>query len=119
MSNTLWDVTSFPAGLDFWLPENPDARYQRLGVQLSSGVSSVRYIDRSFVRLQDVSLSYNLGEEALEKLLKINGLRLFVTGKNLYTWTKWPGWDPETGVGITATGRPVMRHYTFGIDVKF
>lgn len=119
LSNTLWDVTSFPAGLDFWLPENPDARYQRLGVQLSSGVSSVRYIDRSFVRLQDVSLSYNLGEEALEKLLKINGLRLFVTGKNLYTWTKWPGWDPETGVGITATGRPVMRHYTFGIDVKF
>jgi TonB-linked SusC/RagA family outer membrane protein len=119
LNNTLFDVTSLPEGLDFWLPENPDARYQRLGVRLSSGINGARYIERSFVRLQDVSLSYTLNQETLDRVLKINGLRLFLTGKNLYTWTTWPGWDAETGQRITASGRPVMRHYTFGIDVKF
>ena len=119
LNNTLWDNTSLPPNLDFWLPENPDARYQRLGVGISQGLNAARYMERSFVRLQDVNLSYALNEETLGKLLNIQSFRLFLNGKNLYTWTKWPGWDPETGQGISIGGRPVLRHYTVGIDVRF
>jgi TonB-linked SusC/RagA family outer membrane protein len=119
LNNTLWDNTSLPPNLDFWLPENPDARYQRLGVGISEGINAARFIERSFIRLQDVNLSYALNEDALGKLFNIQSFRLFLNGKNLYTWTKWPGWDPETGEGITIGGRPVLRHYTFGIDVRF
>lgn len=115
LSNLSWDNQNFPAGLDFWLPENPDATYQRLGVNVSDGLSASRYMDRSFVRLQDVNLSYTFDKDALKNF----DLRVFVNGKNLYTWTDWPGWDPETGEGITKNGRPVLRHYTLGIDITF
>ncbi len=50
------------------------------------------YQDRSFVRLQDVSLSYNFGKSILSTL-GVDGLQVYVSGKNLHTWTKWQGWD--------------------------
>ena len=116
-NDTMWDSINFPEGMDFWLPENPDARYQRLGVRIS-GITTRRYIPRSFVRLQDVNLSYNFNSELLNKI-QIQNLRLYFNGKNLLTFTKWPGWDPETGEKITISGNPVIRNYTFGIDVTF
>lgn len=119
LGNLSWDYENFPAGLDFWLPENPNARYQRLGVNVANGLDGSRYVDRSFVRLQSVNVAYSFNKKMLKKLINIDGLRIFLNGKNLHTWTDWPGWDPETGQGITANGRPVLRHYTFGLDVTF
>jgi len=113
-----WERDLFPRDMDFWLPENPDARYERLGVEISGGIKAWHYIPRSFVRLQDVNLAYNFKSSFLSRY-HIRSLRLYFHGKNLHTWTKWPGWDPETGQGITRSGRPVTRSYTFGIDVKF
>ena len=107
---------AFPKGLDYWLPENTDARYQRMDCKVSYIGS--RYTQRNFVRLQDVSLSYNVTADFLKKI-DVKSLRLFLTGKNLVTWTKWPGWDPETGIAIGAEGRPVLKSYTFGLDIQF
>ncbi|MGC9344654.1 MAG: SusC/RagA family TonB-linked outer membrane protein, partial [Bacteroidales bacterium] len=107
---------TFPSGIDYWLPENPDARYQKL--YIFPTIEATRYIPRSFVRLQDISLSYNFSNEFLNKF-NIESLRIFFNGKNLATWTNWTGWDPETGQGITVGGRPVLKSYSFGIDVKF
>ena len=73
---------------------------------------------RNFVRLQDISLSYSFGPELLEKL-KIRNLRLFVSGKNLLTLTKWPGLDPETGDGYTSRARPVLRSISLGLNLDF
>src|SRR5690606_7842208 len=47
----------FPLGLDFWTPENPNARYERPNIDVSAGLAGTRYTPRSFVRLQDISLS--------------------------------------------------------------
>jgi TonB-linked SusC/RagA family outer membrane protein len=112
----IW-TQSFPPGLDYWLPENPNARYQKLSISIPSNSRGSSYIPRSFIRLQNVSLSYNFPRKLLDKV-KITDLRLYINGRNLYTWTKWPGWDPETGQSITINGRPVLRSYSFGIDVK-
>lgn len=117
-NSTAWDRDLFPKNVDFWLPENTDARYERLGVKIAGGIKAWHYIPRSFVRLQDVNLAYNFSSKVLAKY-HIDNLRLFFHGKNLFTWTKWPGWDPETGQGITSSGRPVTRSFTFGIDIKF
>jgi hypothetical protein len=46
-------------------------------------------------------------------------MRIILSGRNLLTLTKWPGWDPETGEGITRDGRPVLASYSLGIDVTF
>ena len=100
---------------DYWLPENPNAKYRRL--DLPSQFDTNPYDQRSFIRLQDVSLAYNFKSNVLEKL-KMRNLKVNVSAKNLLTLTKWEGWDPETGVGLTA-GLPVQRSYTVGLNVEF
>lgn len=104
-------------GADFWHPGNPDGRYQGFKVFVADGLRGTYYVSRSFVRLQDVSLGYTFDQAVLDKT-GLSGLRLFVSAKNLATWTDWPGWDPETGTGLTRSGRPVMRSVTFGLNVS-
>lgn len=105
---------------DYWTPENPDARYRQIGYypEVLGGHSFSPYIQRSFVRLQDVTLSYNVPKEFLKKF-HVNRLKLYVTGKNLLTITDWDGWDPETGTGLDAGAYPVMKSYTVGLNVEF
>jgi TonB-dependent starch-binding outer membrane protein SusC len=114
-----------------WSPRNSDGIYS---ASTSSGkITPIRYEDRSFIRLQDVTFGYNLPKKSLTRL-GIENVNLFVTGKNMVTITKWHGWDPEANSGtITPAwktssmnksgddfeGRPVMRSFTFGIDVTF
>ncbi|MEI7503266.1 MAG: SusC/RagA family TonB-linked outer membrane protein, partial [Paludibacter sp.] len=97
----------------YWTPDN--------GVTNATGIYNAQplqttslYQDRSFVRLQDVSLSYNFNP-ALLRSLKLANCQFFLSGKNLYTWTKWSGWDPETG--ITTADAPVMRNVTTGFKI--
>ncbi|MGV8096188.1 MAG: hypothetical protein AB2L24_30410 [Mangrovibacterium sp.] len=106
---------NLPREIDFWSPGNPNARYQAIPLTAHFGD---RYTRRNFIRLQDVSLSYDFSREVLRNSF-IQNLTLYVSGKNLATWTNWPGWDPETGEGMTRDGRPVLTSFTFGIDVEF
>ncbi|MFT7035963.1 MAG: TonB-linked SusC/RagA family outer membrane protein [Cyclobacteriaceae bacterium] len=105
-----------PAGTDYWTPENTDARYQKLRINL--GARGTRYTSRSFVRLQDVSLSYNVDSELLSKF-NIARMKVFVSGKNLATLTGYNGWDPETGTGLERSGRPVMKSFSLGLNLEF
>jgi hypothetical protein len=58
-------------------------------------LGSDRYVeDASFIRLRSVTLRYNLARQLLNKL-KIKNASLWVTGENLYTWTKYTGQDPD------------------------
>ncbi|RYE26901.1 MAG: hypothetical protein EOP45_02955 [Sphingobacteriaceae bacterium] len=70
------------------------------------------------MRLQDVSLSYRFTGKFTEKL-KIQNLNVYLSGRNLATWTKWEGWDPETNQGLINDGRPVLRGYAVGVNVTF
>ncbi|HWV31238.1 MAG TPA: TonB-dependent receptor [Dyadobacter sp.] len=102
--------------LDYWTPANPNARYRSLDQGAATEYNY--YGNRSFVRLQDITLSYSVGAAAIQKL-GLQGLKLFVSGKNLATWTKWQGWDPESGAGLSSTGMPVMKGFSVGLDVRF
>jgi hypothetical protein len=110
-SNTVYRVNG-SAVRQYWTPDN--------GVNNSTGVYNapiVRggiYESRSFVRLQDVSLGYRFGSSFLNKL-KMQGLQVFISSKNLYTWTKWSGFDPELGISEL----PLMRNITGGFRVTF
>jgi TonB-dependent starch-binding outer membrane protein SusC len=72
------------------------------------------YQDRSFVRLQDVSLTYTFSKDVL-KTLRLDGLQVYVSGKNIYTWTKWQGWDPE----MTGDNDRMMRNVIAGVRLTF
>jgi TonB-linked SusC/RagA family outer membrane protein len=69
----------------------PQARlYFNNGAQVSS-----RYIvDGSFMRLRNVTLGYNL-PKAITSKIKLDRVRLYVSGQNLLTFTNYPYWDPE------------------------
>ncbi|MBN2820641.1 MAG: TonB-dependent receptor, partial [Bacteroidales bacterium] len=121
-SSSLWSKVdqlhylNVPAGgWDYWMPENPDAKYRRLDVP--AAYDARPYSQRNFVRLQDISLSYTFKKLWLSSL-DISRLKVFVSGKNLLTLTKWNGWDPETGAGF-APGMPVMKNFTMGVNVEF
>jgi TonB-linked SusC/RagA family outer membrane protein len=96
----------------YWTPDN--GVNNATGVYNSPAVSSGIYESRGFVRLQDVSLSYRLGSQLLETL-KLSACQVFISSKNPYVWTKWSGWDPETGT----SNSPLMRNITAGFRVTF
>ena len=104
-------------GIDFWSPSNPNGKYPRNISGSGTVVTPPMYEVRSFVRLQDISLSYSLPGTLLSRI-KANRVSIYASAKNLATWTKWDGLDPEIGSN-SAGGRPVMRPVTFGIRVTY
>jgi len=79
----------------------------------------------SFMRIRNVSLGYTFSPELTQKM-RIKGLRVYVTGQNLYTFTKYPGFDPETsseGSGLSRggdyLGYPAARTIIAGLNVSF
>jgi TonB-linked SusC/RagA family outer membrane protein len=111
-------------GIDFWSPNNPTGKYPRNISGSRAKIEPNMYQDRSFVRLQDVSISYNLASTLLKRW-KAQSINLYVSGKNLYTWTNWEGWDPEanasdgTPLGLVTAGRPVLRGFTVGLNITY
>ncbi|MDB5261709.1 MAG: SusC/RagA family TonB-linked outer membrane protein [Adhaeribacter sp.] len=96
--------------LPYWSPDNPTNDYARLIVNENAYGGGIRiYKSRSFVRIQDLSLSYALPSD-IAPLLKLNNLRIFGSVRNLYSFDKWPAWDPESG------DTPMPRTLTFGLD---
>lgn len=110
-------VRSWYADVDYWTPSNPDAVYRRQGGD-ARAFGNGTYQQRNFIRLQDISLSYTFSQKVLQSA-NIEGLKLYLSGKDLVTITDWLGWDPETGQGVAFGGYPVMKSISFGIDLKF
>jgi TonB-linked SusC/RagA family outer membrane protein len=79
-----------------------------------------RYIeDASFLRLRNVTLAYNFSSEMLAKTKLFTGLRVYVQGTNLFTFTKWRGFDPEANTSTAFFDFPVPRQFTMGFDLTF
>jgi hypothetical protein len=104
--------------LPYWTPENPIN--DRPAINYKNPLGYGFYADRSFVRLQDVSLAYTFNSAILERL-KMGHMQVYLSGKNLLTWTDWAGWDPEHGAGGVNPGAngPLMKTYTVGLNIQF
>ncbi|WP_278021075.1 hypothetical protein [Flavobacterium ginsengisoli] len=92
-----------------------------------NGRISNRFVeDGSYLRIQNVSLSYDLPSKIFEKSI-ISKVRLYVNVQNLYTWTKYSGFDPALGnldQNITLSGidlgrYPVPRITSMGLNLEF
>ncbi|SOD99367.1 SusC/RagA family TonB-linked outer membrane protein [Spirosoma fluviale] len=118
---------------DFWSPRNTGGIHPNPWVPTPAG--GREYVQRNFVRLQDISLSYSL-TDAIAKKIGAANCKVFVSGKNLLTFTNWKGWDPETNttlfpvggpangvntaLGVTSINAfPVLRSYSLGLDITF
>ena len=74
--------------------------------------------DASFMRLKNLTLSYALPENLLQKMY-LKGLTFHFTGRNLWTVTDYKGADPEPAVNRVLFFYPNTRQYEFGFDVTF
>ena len=80
--------------------------------------------DGSFLRLQSLQLGYSFSDSVLEKL-QFDKLRFYVRASNLFTLTKYRGFDPTTsngspiGGGIDQGFYPNPRTFFFGMNVNF
>lgn len=101
----------------YWTQANPINTHPAINYGNPLGYGF--YQSRSFVRLQDVSLGYDLPQAILNKI-GIANLKIYLSGKNLITWTKWNGWDPEYGGGGRGPGNngPILKSYTLGLNVQ-
>ena len=113
--------TMFNYQKDYWSPTNTGAAYPRLTVNSMPNnyvTSSFWVRSAAYLRLKNVVVGYTL-PTVLTNKVKIKSARLYVSGQNLVTWTKFfPGFDPEqrdTGGEFY----PIMRTYTVGLNINF
>jgi len=105
--------------VDYWTPENQTNEYPRLDATFTEiqFESTISYREASFIKLRQVTLSYDLPDKWFNNL-PLSGLSIYVSSKNtavLYS-KMMKGLDPERSGDIDW---PLARFYTFGINVDF
>jgi len=92
-----------------------------------STYNTTRYLDDgSYLRLKTLTIGYNFPASITSKL-KLDKLRLYIMGTNIFTFTNYLGWDPEVNrdnsanvtQGVTYLSPPQAKTITFGIDLGF
>ncbi len=108
--------------LQRWTGEGTSNKVPTLG-KSENWVCSDMYIqDGSYLRLKNITLGYTL-PISLTKKVNISRLRIYARAENLFTWTKYWGFDPEIGSGSTSLGvdygvYPQARTYTLGFNIS-
>ena len=107
--------------LNYWTPQNQNALFPRLYLNGNQNIapSSFWLMDGAYLRLKNLQVGYTIPTTWLQKY-HVNSLRVFFTGQDL--WEKSNLWikslDPETASG-SAWRYPIMRNYSFGINLNF
>ena len=102
--------------LNRWTPENTNTLIPRAYHAFSGfgyGSTSLCLQDASFFRLSSATLAYTFPRKLINKIY-LDNLRIYFTGSNLLTATKYKGFDPETGDWY-----PNTRMYVVGLNISF
>ncbi|HBE41878.1 MAG TPA: hypothetical protein DDW27_11865 [Bacteroidales bacterium] len=100
----------------YWTPTDPNNEWPSLGHIYDAFAGGISFWKpKSFVRIQDFSLAYNL-PAALVNKMNLNNARVFISARNLATFTKWPGWDPETSGSVS--NLPMPKTFTVGVSLS-
>ena len=109
-------------------PENPgkgNIPRTRAGTTELFRYNNTRWVfDGSYISVKNLTVGYTL---PIKKNAYINGLRMYISGQNLLTLTKYPGMNPEVShkgsegmnQGIDISSYPVASVYTIGLNIKF
>lgn len=112
--------------LDAWTTPGQITNFPRLDE--TTQLATTRFLEEGdFFRLRNVQLAYSIPKTLTSKL-KVQGIRMFVQGQNLFTSSDFQGWDPEvssindsSGAGAAVTGAqyPTLKRVTFGLNLTF
>lgn len=109
------------AVLDSWHGEGTSNTRPRVSFSDngSSKISSLFVEDASYFRIKNVEIGYSFGKMLKKAKWGIQDVRLYVSGQNLYTNTKYSGLDPESVDPIDYGTYPQSRAFLLGLNVKF
>ena len=83
-------------------------------------IASSAYLeDASFLRLKNLSLTYQLPQEVLRKTGFIKGVKISAITRNLWTLSKYTGFDPEYDGKIESAMYPNSRQYSLSLEITF
>lgn len=109
--------------LDYWTEDNRDAAFPILLID-GSGTNPNNIISTHWVksgaygRLKNLVVGYTLPSQLTQKI-KVGKLRVYAAGQNLFTVSNaYEGYDPEVSVS-SGSFYPVMKTFTFGLDIQF
>jgi len=111
-----------------WTWDNPSETDPRpvKGTTDNAKAQTDRWLeDGSFIRLKNIQLGYTIPESLVSKTGILKEFRVYVSGQNLVTLTKYKGYDPElTGGGVFGQGNdgggyPPVRAYMAGLQFSF
>jgi len=96
----------------YWTPENPSNTYARLNSTNVQNITPPRVIDKTYIRLDNVAISYTLPRHIAGRL-DMSQFKIYAGVRNVAVWAKdWEYWDPET----TSL---MPRYYTVGLSATF
>lgn len=113
---------NIPKEIDYWSIQNPINDRPSLSALAVTGNRGYGYPkDASYTRIKDVTLSYTMPQALLDKI-KLAGVTIYASGRNLHTFTNWQGWDPEQdftfrGSGDWVNNYPPVRSFVFGANI--
>lgn len=107
--------------VDNWSVFNRNAELTRLviGTGGNNELESTYWLyKKDYLRMKNLQVGYTLPKTLLEQI-KFAGVRIFVSGENIFTLTRWPGVDPEKagGTGLVSNPYPLTRSYSIGVNL--
>lgn len=118
--------------IGYWTPENKSNQWRSL--RKNSNKHGYGFPQSaSFTRIKDITLSYNVPQHVIQKI-GLGSLQAYVSGRNLFTFTDWIGWDPEArqlarghnswdgtrGEWVyDSSNYPSTKSFVFGVNVTF
>jgi TonB-linked SusC/RagA family outer membrane protein len=107
--------------VDYWTPDNQDARYPRpnIGDERAVDGDLLTYFDGSFVKLRNLTLGYNVDSE-IASSIGMRNLRVYLQGQNLWFDSDYDTFDPEIGAQTLDSGvAPSSSMWAFGVRANF
>ena len=103
---------------NYWTPTNTNTDIPKVSLDDRNGNRrvSTRFLqDGSYLKVRNITLGYDF--KPMIKTNKIGSLRMYVTGQNLFTFTKYTGLDPEIQANNNDTdGAGITSDFAVGID---
>lgn len=123
---------NYTTEVGYWTPENRSNEYRSLSN--NSNPHGYGFAQKAnYTRIKDITLSYTFPESIIKKI-GIGGLTIYASGRNLFTFTNWTGWDPEARdikrgnssydstreeTVYDSSNYPMTKSYVFGLNLTF
>jgi len=123
-------MNSTTEALDRWTPTHTNTDVPAASLARGYHESSRWIFDGSFVRLRNIALGYSLPKSLINSI-GLENVRVYISGQNILTFTKYRGFDPEVNyrssgsssgnlnLGFDFGSYPNAKSFTLGLNVTF